>query len=285
MKSRNLSRFAPLLVSLPTAVGCADEFKPVDPFAKSENIQVWATNASAVAVYSHAYEPIGVADGELSYQDPACPETSDDGATFTIRGGCTDAADREWVGRATILRSGDDRLLTFYGFEGNYGAVLLTLLGPSLREFDANFRHRGGTAVDYVGTVEGDYGGRTVWNGEGRVERTGFFAPTGSVDATTVDEVIDNDVCAGQPVSGTTTLRSGEHTAVIVYDGATDCDPDEKAEVIVNDEDRGLVAGISCTIGDAGTKGASSVPAFLVAAAGLAARLRRRRARTVRIGI
>jgi MYXO-CTERM domain-containing protein len=98
------------------------------------------------------------------------------------------------------------------------------------------------------------------------------------VDATTVEEVVDNDVCAGQPVSGTTTLRTEDHTAVIVYDGATDCDPDENARLTVNDEDRGLVGGILCTVTDVGrARGGPSIPAFLLVAAGIAARLRRRR--------
>jgi hypothetical protein len=277
MKSNNSSRFSVILVFLPLVAGCAEDFKAAPPFEKSEYVQVWATNASAVAVYSHAYEPIGVSDGALSFQDPACPETSDDGTTFTILGGCTDSMDRQWSGRATVVRSGDDRELTLDGFEGQDGVVRLTLLEPSLHEFDVSLRLGGGTTIEYVGTIEGDYGGRTVFNGEGHVERWGFFPPIGVVDATTVDEVVDNDVCAGQPVSGTTTLRSSDHTAVIVYDGATDCDPDEKAELVVNDEDRGLVSGISCAILEPGANGASPVPAFLLVAAGFAARLRRSR--------
>jgi len=279
MNSRHPSRFLPLLVLLPIAIGCEsdEEFKPAAPFAKEKDIQVWATNASAVAVYAHAYEPIGVSDGALSYPDPACPETSDDGTTFTIRGGCTDASGNEWSGQATVTRDGEDRLLTFDGFEDKDGVVRLTMLGPSLREFDASLTHGEVTTIDYVGTVEGDYTGRTVWNGEGRVEREGFLPPVGSVDATTVDEVVDNDVCAGQPVSGATTLRTRDHTAVIVYDGATDCDPEENARLTVNDEDRGLIGGILCTVNSVGARRAPSIPVFLLAAAGIAARLRRRR--------
>jgi MYXO-CTERM domain-containing protein len=285
MNSRNQGRFSLLLVLLPTAIGCGDdeEFKPAAPFAKADDIQIWATNASAVAVYSHAYEPIGVSDGALTYPDPACPETSDDGTTFTIRGGCTDTSGNEWSGEATVTRDGEDRLLTFDGLRGGAdqsernGTVRLTLTGPSLREFEAHLEIGEVTTIDYVGTVDGDYDSRTVWNGEGRVEREGF-PPTGSVDATTVVEVIDNAVCAGQPVSGTTTLRTRDHTAVIEYDGVTDCDPDENARVTVNDEDRGLIGGILCTVTSVGgTRGAPSIPAFLLAVVTIAARLRRRR--------
>jgi hypothetical protein len=286
MTSRNSSRFLPFLVLvLPIALGCGDdeEFKPAAPFAKDEDIQVWATNASAVAVYVHAYEPIGVSDGALTYPDPACPETTDDGTTFTIRGGCTDTSGNEWSGEATVTRDGEDRLLTFDGLRGGEdqaernGTVLLTMTGPSQREFDADLEIGEVTTIDYVGTVEGDYDGRTVWNGGGRVEREGLLPPIGTVDATTVEEVVDDEVCAGQPVSGSTTLRTSDHTAVIVYDGATDCDPDQNAQVLVNDEDRRLVGGILCTVTDVGMRGAPSIPAFLLAAAGIAARLRRRR--------
>ena len=284
MNNRKQSRFLPFLVLLPTAIGCGDdtEFEPAAPFEKNEDIQVWATNASAVAVYTHAYEPIGVSDGALSYADPACPETSDDGTTFTIRGGCTDTSGKEWGGQATVVRDGEDRLLTLDGFRNDDtvrdGTVRLTLLGPSLREFEANLQLGEVTTIDYVGTVDGDYSGPTVWNGAGRVEREGYLPPVGAVDAETVNEVVDNDVCAGQPVSGATILRTRDHTAVIEYDGVTDCDPDQNAKLTVNDEDRGLIGGILCAVtGVGGTKGASSIPAFLLAAAGIAVRLRRRR--------
>jgi hypothetical protein len=274
----------PLLLLFPIVLGCGDdeEFKSAAPFAKADDIQIWATNASAVAVYSHAYEPIGVSDGVLSYPDPACPETTDDGTTLTIRGGCTDASGNEWTGEATVTRDGEDRLLTFDGLRGGAdhaernGTVLLTMTGPSQREFDADLEIGEVTTIDYVGTVEGDYGSRTVWNGGGRIEREGF-PPIGTVDATTVEQVVDDAVCAGQPVSGSTTLRTSDHTAVIEYDGVTDCDPDANARVTVNDEDRGLIGGISCTVTELGSRGASSIPAFLLAAAAIAARLRRRR--------
>ena len=73
---------------------------------------------------------------------------------------------------------------------------------------------------------------------------TGFIAPNGSVEATTTDELVVDARCSGQPVSGSTTLRSRGHTAVVTYDGETDCDDDQNAELSVNGEARGPISGI-----------------------------------------
>ncbi|WP_437592938.1 hypothetical protein [Sorangium sp. So ce1000] len=107
--------------------GCGSDkgIEPVPPFQSEEHVQVWATSASALGVYVHAYEPIAIADGHLSFQDPACPMTSDDGATLTIAGGCTDESDRQWIGRATVRRTGGERTLTFEDFDGKDGTVVV----------------------------------------------------------------------------------------------------------------------------------------------------------------
>ena len=243
------------------------------PFRNEEDVQVWATSASAVGVYAHAYEAIGVADGQLTFSDPDCPVTMDDGTTFTITGGCTDASDREWTGEATVTREGDDRTLRLDDFNANVGTVSLRLTAPSEHEFDADLVSGGVTTITYSGTVVGDYGSSTLWNGSGRVERD--FPPTGVVEATTADQVVDDDVCAGQPVSGSTTLHAEGDTAVVTYDGATDCDPDQNARLSVNGKDRGLVSGIMCAMGSGG-RGASSFPFGLFALTLLLARSRRR---------
>ncbi len=281
MNSRIVSRTTLLLAVFLSAVGCKEdkEFEPVSPFATDEDIQVWATNASAFAVYSHAYEAIGVADGALSFADPACPETSDDGTVLTITGGCTDANDEEWSGQATVTRDGGDHELVMDGYNGNDGTMLVRLVAPAMREFDADMLIGGVTAIEYTGTIGGDYMGPTLWNGSGTVERTGYFRPTGVVDAMTVDQLVDDDTCSGQPVSGTTTLHGRGDTAVITYDGATDCDPDQNARVSVNGKDRGLVAGINCSVANVGAtaSGVSGHVFAFAAFAALAAFVRRRR--------
>jgi hypothetical protein len=228
-----------------------------------EHVAVWANAASAVGVYVHAYEPIGFADGEVMFADAACPATSDNGETVTITGGCTDKDGTQWVGKATIVRSGEDRTLTFDGYEKQNGgnpastargtvAVSLTLSGE--HRFDVDLVLAGGitTTIDYVGTVAGGYDGPTTWNGSGTVKREGLAEPVGTVEATTVNEVLDNSVCSGQAVSGKTTLRLGDDVAVITYDGARDCDPDEAAGWSFNGEDQGLITGIVCSVGAPG---------------------------------
>jgi hypothetical protein len=261
------------------ALGCGSdkEFKSQPPFKSEEDVKVWATSASAVGVYSHAHEAFAVADGQTTFADPACPETSDDGTTLTISGGCTDGSDREWTGEATVTRDGDDRTLVLDGFNGNDGTVNRRQTAPSMHEFDADLVIGGVTTITYSGTVEGDYGVPTLWNGSGRVEREGYFSPTGTVEATTADQVVDDDLCSGQPVSGSTTLFAEGDTAVITYDGATDCDPEENAKLSVNGKDRGLIAGINCAVSNPGM-GRSGAPCSFLLLSLLVFGLRRARA-------
>jgi len=270
-------RFAWVLVVVPTCLGCGsdDPFEPVPPFSAKSDVKVWANSASAVGVYMHAYEAIAVADGALTFGDPACPTTSDDGTTLTITGGCTDASDREWTGEATVVRDGGERTLTLDAFNGNDGTVVVRETGESTNEFVANLVSGGVTTIDYTGSVEGGYEGRTTWNGSGRVARDGVFPPNGSVEATTADQVLD-EACSGQAFSGSTTLQSGDDTAVITYDGATDCDDDQNARLSVNGKDRGLVSGISCTLSAPGRRFGAGTWALAFALAALLCARRRR---------
>ncbi|HKY40862.1 MAG TPA: hypothetical protein VJN18_33235 [Polyangiaceae bacterium] len=225
-----------------------EKFTPAPPFDKAEDVSVWATNASAVGVYQHVYQPIAMADGEQSFADPACPVVEDDGTTWTASGDCTASDGEELTGTVTIVRDGASRSLTFDAFQGNDGSFELREVEAGRYEFDADLDIGGFTFIEYMGSVQGGYDQRTLWNGSGTVKRDGFFAPNGEVEASTIDEVVDNDICAGQPVSGRTTLESGEDTAVITYDGETDCDDEKKAILTVNDEDRGFVSDINCSL-------------------------------------
>ena len=225
-----------------------EKFTPAPPFDKAEDVSVWATNASAVGVYQHVYQPIAMADGEQSFADPACPVVEDDGTTWTASGDCTASDGEEFTGTVTIVRDGASRSLTFDAFQGNDGSFELREVEAGRYEFDADLDIGGFTFIEYMGSVQGGYDQRTLWNGSGTVKRDGFFAPNGEVEASTIDEVVDNDICAGQPVSGRTTLESGEDTAVITYDGETDCDDEKKAILTVNDEDRGFVSDINCSL-------------------------------------
>jgi len=273
------SRLLPLALclALPWLGACAkDDFKASAPFANVEDVKTWATSASAVGVYSHADRPIAVADGQDMYEDATCPAITDDGTTLTITGDCVDDMGHDWKGEVTVVRDGDDRSLTFKKFEGDDGTFTLHSVKAGLHEFEAHLVGGGVTTIDYMGSVQGDYGVATTWNGSGHVKRQGFISPNGAVDASTLDEVVDDATCSGQPASGSTTLESGSDTAVITYDGASDCDSKQNAQLTVNDEDKGLIDGITCSLGACGAPGGSSVAgvALLLAAFGL--RLRRR---------
>jgi hypothetical protein len=259
---------------------------------EADHIRTWATTSSAVAIYSHAHSTLGFADGKLTFSDPTCPQTSDDGTIVTISGGCTDASDTEFVGSATVVRSATgDRTLTFDEFgsfnDPSFGATksgtfVFRRLGPTTHEFDADFVHRGGmtTTFRYSGSIEGDHDIATVWNGSGEVERDGLLAPTGRISATTTDQVVDDAVCSGQPVSGQTEIDDGQKSAVITYDGETDCDEEQAARLHVDGQDRGLITGISCALDPRHLKndGAGAILFAAFFSVGVASRARRRRA-------
>ena len=250
MTLRNLS-----LLCLVSLVGCTDG----DPLSESEDVAGWANTSSALGVFAIGYEPLGFADGAHQFNDPACPITSDDGTTVTIRGGCTDSKGTRWTGTATLVRDGSARHITFDGYgndalvgmERTSGRFDVTEIDSSTHRFDVDVQRSSGieTAIRYSGAVKGAYQGRTVWNGSGRISRDGVTINSGSIDAVTVDEVRDDAVCAGQGASGTTKLTSDAHDVVIAYDGATDCDPDAAAHWTRDGEDMGVIKGISCSTG------------------------------------
>lgn len=269
------------LVSL-VLVGCGS-----DTLDDPNNIKIWATNASAVAVYSNIREPIAFADGFFAYPDPNCPVTSDDGSTVRIMGGCTDDESSVWVGDATIIRTaGGTRMLTLNDFGRDDGELPSQLTGTAeirstgtSHAFDVNIVRDGvtSTTIVYNGRVEGDYESPTTWNGSGTVDRDGFGDALGIVTADTIDQVMNDMVCQGQPVSGTTTLRAEDETAVVTYDGATACDEMAAARWSFNGEDRGLVNGINCSV-TIGAEGAVPAGGMLCIGAFVLARgIRRRR--------
>ena len=285
MARRGLGWLAVCLV-FPCLSGCGNDDDPEagPPFANKTYVQIWATAASALGVYSNVHEFIAVADGRQKYEDPACPKVTDDGTTLTIKGDCTDESDGPWTGKAVVERDGDDRTITLTDFNGDDGTFSLHLVEPSLREFEAHLVIGGVTTIDYAGSVQGDYDTPTLWNGSGHIARDGYFEPHGAVDATTLDEVVDDDVCSGQPVSGSTTLRSGDDVAVIDYDGENDCDADQNAKLTVNGEEQGLVQGVSCAVTSAGNpKNVGNFAAFCCAALGLILFSRRSRPTTWRV--
>ena len=137
--------------------------------------------------------------------------------------------------------------------------------------FAAHFVHVGETVTSfhYDGSVEGSYDGPSLWNGSGRIERDGPFGPSGTVTAQTTNELIDGSACAGEPLSGQTTLKSDGQTAVVDYDGSTDCDTAHSARLRVDGEDRGTISGISCDLVPAAPRRSRKVDAAIVTLATL----------------
>lgn len=255
-----------------------------DSLADVDTVRGWANLASALAVYVAVYQPIAVADGEATYADPTCPMLSDDGTTLEITGGCTDASGQDWVGAATIVRSGDgDRDLTLDGFgtplDLRTGEVQIRRIDEMTHEFDVELVHETDAVAtyDYSGEVSGGYDTRTVWSGSGTVTREGGQVPTGRIEATTTNEVVDDADCTGQPASGNTTLRDRHgNTAVITYDGSVDCDDEQSASYTLNGESEHEITGIACAASP-GRRGDSpaSVLGIVLAVAALT-RFRRR---------
>lgn len=80
--------------------------------SEDKHVAGWANSSSALGVFAIGYEPLAFADGAHQFEDPACPVTSDDGTTVTIRGGCTDNKGTTWAGTATTARDGTARRIT-----------------------------------------------------------------------------------------------------------------------------------------------------------------------------
>ncbi len=253
----------------------------------AEQVKTWVTTGSAVSVWSNTHDVIAFADGEGPFADPACPATSDDGTTVTIAGGCTDTDGEPWVGTATVVRgAGEDQLDATLDDFGNVrwadqttsGTVAVRAAAGGGHEFTTDIVIEGGmtTRISYDGTVEGDWDTpETVWSGEGTVEREGVLAPTGRVHVVTIDEVVNDGVCSGQPVSGRTTVSAAGHFATATYDGQTDCDDEKTVAWTFDGEPQGRISGINCTVG----RGGGTAPALSLGALVLVLVARRRRTR------
>jgi hypothetical protein len=262
------------------ASACGSDSSPAfssssSPFEDTSDVKDWAQMASALGVYAHLHEVVSLARGELTLEDPACPALEDDGETMTVTGDCTDSAEKAWVGVATIVREGDDLSFTFQDFQGKDGSASLRSLGEARHQFEVDLVAGEVTTIEYTGTVAGSSTGPTVWNGSGRFQRDGDVAPIDELEATTAEQVLDQSVCA-QPASGTTTLFAAGDTAVITYDGSTDCDDEQNARLSVNGEDRGMLAGILCTVRAPGAPVTPGAPAGVLAVLALATLVRRR---------
>ena len=233
---------------------------PGDPFADAEETARWANAASAVGAWTRVHDPVAIALGEHSYADPECPVVEDDGTTMTVTGDCTDSEGEIWTGELIVTRRGGRDLdLSFEDFgHGDDEMFIATTdgeasvreVGTDRYEYELDLVTDSGvvTITEYSGSVEGDFGAPTTWNGSGKIRREGILPPTGTIRAATEDQRLDDSICGNQAVSGTTTLMDNGHTAVIEYDGKDDCDEEQAAKWSVDGTDRGKIEGISCAV-------------------------------------
>lgn len=252
------------------------------------SVHTWVVSASALAAYLNVYEPLAYIDGQLSFDDASCPAVTDDGSIMTITGGCRDSG-VSVTGSVTIERtSARDLQVSFDRYGRSEDASQIPTLSGSAqvrdlsddeREFDLDVVHEGDarTALVYSGTVTGSYDGATIWSGSGDVERSGAQTPTGSIHATTTAELVDDEICSGQPVSGETRLEGGGRVVVVTYDGATDCDSGNSARWELDGADQGALHGVTCSTQPLARRGSKDLGplVFLALLAGTAL-LRRR---------
>jgi hypothetical protein len=161
-------------------------------------------------------------------------------------------------------------------FDTRNGEASVYVIDAGSQGFSLNLVHASGTrlTIDYEGRIDGDYDARTAFSGSGTVTREGE-APTGTVEVTTTDEVLDNDVC-GQPASGNTAITDDAgNTVVVTYDGSVDCDGDQAASYTLNGVAQGKLTGIACSTSPGQTGHArTSWLALALAATWLAGRRR-----------
>jgi hypothetical protein len=265
------------------AAGTLNGLQPA-PIDTADHVKPFVS-ASAGAMYGLSILESAIPGLQIGTNPPpSCPVITQSGDTMTVRGDCTDANGKQWFG--TVTRQGGDGATetstTFNGW-GSDGAVsCMGMMGQSHSRTNGTIRASGASgsntvtfdldltiessgldetscmmvdstiAMQYHGTAATN-GSATTYNGSGRLG----FSSVGVVDASTTDEVIDGTVChdpasmgnsPSEPLSGTTTLRSGSNTAVITYDGATNCDPAGTVTWTYNGTSQGELAGVRCNV-------------------------------------
>jgi MYXO-CTERM domain-containing protein len=263
----------------------------------AEDMQRWLDDASAPALYAQAILPLAVAGFS---GDTACPVVVETDTSTTYDGGCTDTDGNEWIGHAEAngaAMSGTGQIVyDGFGFVGEVdgcvgmrgtmtwnGVVDQTLNDDGSLTVDIDLRLDGDSfdadagcaalvatyGVDYRLTMVEEGADRDIFSGSGRVGNS----QDGVVAVETEDEVIDDAVCGDEALSGRTTIAASGHTAVVTYDGATDCDTTSTVTWTYDGADQGEVEGVSCAAGGSGG-GAASL--LLIGLALVGVRRRRR---------
>lgn len=282
--------------------------------ASETDVKEWAERSSAPNIYATANLAVTLValTGGSEGADPNCPVQKKDGKTTRLTGGCTDKNGVEWLGSMELVtdeegessglqnarytydnfgyqkpytcggKTGVTRL-AFHGTTSVTGtkakkefAIDIRLESSGLRDEDSDSCDTLSAtgAWEYKGTVDGlDSGlgqGRQTWNGSGRIGSE----ERGVVEVATKDEVVDGSVCDDEAASGTTTIKSGGHTAVITYDGATDCEEASTVQWSLDGKASGELEGVNCSAASGPTFAAWSLA--LLGALGLMRRRARR---------
>jgi uncharacterized protein (TIGR03382 family) len=246
-----------------------------------EDMRVWIESASAPAIYAQAIMPT-VAAGITG--DTACPVVVESDTSVTYDGGCTDMNGNEWIGHAESNGSQTSGSGTIvydgFGFVGDsedcpgmrtttlwHGTITQTAsqTGTSITfSIDMRMDIDGpaeGTCEPLVGVMGIDYSGSMTQDGEANIfSGSGRIGTSehGVISVSTDDELVDDTVCGDEAASGQTTLSASGHTAVVTYDGATDCDPESTITWTYDGTDMGEMTGVACNAGGSGS-GASLV--------------------------
>jgi hypothetical protein len=254
---------------------------PIDDFGESEGtaeeMQFWADGASAAALFYQAYTPMFVAG--FAGMEATCPVIVEGPNGTTYDGGCTDDDGNEWFGHAeaTGMEGATTGNVVYesFGFTGDSddcpgerstttwdGSMEMTVSGQTI-DFTIGMEVTGegvdddcqplddAIAISYQGTMVQQGEDANVFSGSGEVGSRS----RGAVDAETDAEVVDSNICDSEALSGTTTIRASGHTAVITYDGQTDCEETSTVTWTYDGADQGELEGVSCRTGRGGRAG------------------------------
>lgn len=237
--------------------GCSED---TTDFDNPDHVREWANDVSPGALVLPAQGTLlTVINGEEFGAD-GCPTVEDDGTTVIVTGNdCVTPDNAIWRGSVTIVRNGNRYEATFDQWdvgaatseiiESLTGSFSVEVLPDETYHFDADYKTEGliSRQVEYTGRIVGNIDGMLLGNGSGTITRSGFTDASGTVTATTIDQLRDGNQCDNESLSGTTTIVHGNRTLTIEYDGATDCDDESSARYSVDGEDRGTIDGITCS--------------------------------------
>lgn len=224
----------------------------------------WAHRASAPRVHDQVLLPWTVLQAD---PDRTCPALEIvDGDEEWTADGCTDADGITWEGELTYYPGEEPQLLydgLSMGFTNNCvgedRSGTVRFIGQVVLSGDETDREMSALLVEresegfegcpelapdlvwlYSARVRIDEAGVETWEGGGTLGSS----EVGVLDATTTDLVLDPAACDTEAASGETVLATDAHEAVIVYDGAEDCDPESTVTWSYDGEDRGEIAGV-----------------------------------------